>query len=224
MTTMREQPTGGTVDVRALAGQMLGKGEGEAAALAETGRAQVRRHLIDRLDEAGLRRGHGMTVEAHAAKVERIVAALAYMTPANLITLAELTLANAQGGFKDSWPPEAAVLNWGRSLQAPPLRENRIITSWLASVEGPPARASGTHVELFRFLRRRLVPPGPYDRAQIRAEADRNARTLAVYRERIGKGVAHADERAWVADYLRDRAAAEAIIDLGEAKREGGAE
>ena len=192
-----------------------------AAGVEETGRAQVRRHLIDRLEAAGLRRGTGVTVEAHAARVERIVAALAYMTPRNLDTLADLTLRNAQGGYRDCWPPEVAIVNWGRSLQAPPLRDHRIITSWLASVEGPPAMAAGHHVELYQFLRRRLVPPGPYDRKTIRDEALRNAATLRAYQERITNGSAFREERQWVEEYLRDRAAAEAIIAMGEAKREG---
>lgn len=187
----------------------------------ETGRAQVRRHLIDRLDAAGLRRGTGLTVEAHAARVERIVAALSYMTPRNLDTLADLMLRHAMGSCRDCWPTEVVVINWGRSLQAPPLRDHRIISSWLSSVEGPPALAAGYHVELFQFLRRRLVPPGPYDRMTIRDEAQRNAATLRVYQERIANGSAFREERQWVEDYLRDRAAAEAIIAMGEAKREG---
>ena len=116
----------------------------------ETGRAQVRCLLIDRLTEAGLRRQPGVSVDAQAARVERIVAALAYMRPENLETLAALVLANAQGGYRDCWPPEVAIVNWGRSLQAPPLREERIVTSWLASIEGPQARAAGHLVELFR--------------------------------------------------------------------------
>lgn len=187
----------------------------------ETGRAQVRRLLIDRLTEAGLRRQPGVSVDAQAARVERIVAALAYMRPDNLETLAALVLANAQGGYRDCWPPEVAIVNWGRSLQAPPLREERIVTSWLASIEGPQARAAGHLVELFRYLRARRLPPGPYDRRTIAAEGEANARTLRVYSERIDKGVATADERAWVIAYLRDRDVAEAIVATGEARRAG---
>jgi hypothetical protein len=195
--------------------------EGAEAALEATGRAQVQRHLIAPLEAMGLRRGHGVTREAHDARLARIAAALAHMTADNLDTLAEVVAANAAGGFKDTWPPEVAVVNWGRALQPPPLRENRIMRSWLASIEGPPARAGGWHVELFRYLRRRAVPPAAYDAIRIREEAADNRRTLAVYQERVERGTATDDERLWLAAYLRDRAEAEAIIGLGEAKREG---
>lgn len=183
------------------------------------GRAAVRRILFGRCDEAGLARGKGVTAEAHAAKLDRIAAALSYMTPANLEVLAELTLANAQGGYRDCWPPEVAVINWGRSLQAPPFRDDRIVTSWLASVEGPPARAAGYLVPLYRFLRRRRLPPGPYDRRVILAEGDTESRRAVLYQERIERGIATSDERAWLADWLRDKAAAEAIVAQGEAAR-----
>lgn len=189
----------------------------------EHGKAQVRRLLIAPVEAAGLKRGQGVTLDAHAARVERIVAALAYMAPANLATLAQLVQYNATGGYKDCWPPEVAIVNWGRGLQAPPLREDRVVTSWLASVEGPRARAAGQLVELYRFLRARRLPPGPYDRRQIEAEAQDNARRLLVYRERMDRDTAHSDERAWVVAYLRDRDQAEHIVRMGETKREGAA-
>ncbi len=185
----------------------------------KTGRAMVRDLLLAPLEQAGLRRGHGITQEAHAARLERIVTALAYMSAPNLITLASLVASNAQGGYKDSWPPEVAVINWGHSLQAPPLRKHSIMTSWLASVEGPKAQAAGHLVELFRHLRRTLLPPTPYQRRQIEAESDTNRRALARYRERMDADTANVDERAWVAAYLRDRASAEAIVAQGAAHR-----
>ena len=185
----------------------------------DIGKLQVRRLLLVPLEQAGLRRGHGITTDAHAARLERIVTALAYMTAPNLITLASLVASNAQGGYKDSWPPEVAVINWGHSLQAPPLRKHSIMTSWLASIEGPKAQAAGHLVELFRHLRRTLLPPTPYQRRQIEAESDTNRRALARYRERMDADTANVDERAWVAAYLRDRASAEAIVAQGAAHR-----
>lgn len=185
----------------------------------KTGRAMVRDLLLAPLEQAGLRRGHGITQEAHAARLERIVTALAYMSAPNLITLASLVASNAQGGYKDSWPPEVAVINWGHSLQAPPLRKHSIMTSWLASIEGPKAQAAGHLVELFRHLRRTLLPPTPYQRYLIEAESDTNRRALARYQERMAADTANLDERAWVAAYLRDRATAEAIVAQGAANR-----
>lgn len=197
-----------------------GKPEGSAAEAAHAaGKAQVRRILIARLDEAGLRRGHGVTQDAHAARVDRIVDRLAYMTPENLQTLAELVLTQAQGSDRDTWPPEVAVVAWGRALQLPPLRDDRIVSSWLASVEGPIARAGGWHVQLYRFLRARRLPPQGHDKQVLQASAYDDARRLRVYQERIEKQTATPDERTWVAAFLSDARAADAIIDQGDAAR-----
>lgn len=196
------------------------KGEdGDHAAQESAGRAAVRRLLIARLDDAGMQRARGTKVETHQAMVERLVAALSYMTPENLRTLADLVLKLAQGADRCHWPPEASVLGYARALQRPPLRDDRIVTSWLASVEGPPARAGGWHVALYRFLRDRRLPPLGHDAQKIRAQGEDDTRRLRLYQERIDKGIATADERAWVVAFLRDRAEVEAIIDRGESVR-----
>lgn len=191
-----------------------------AEQLQARGRAAVRALLIEPVEARGMRRGHGITQEAHAARLDRIAAALAYMTAENLATLRDIVLAKAIGPGRDTWPPEVAVIGWGRDLQAPPARDERIISSWLASIEGPAAQEAGWHVELYRFLCARRLPPGRDDARRLRDAAYDNARTRQVYAERVTKGVATPAERGWLAEYDRDRRAAEAIIAAGMEARQ----
>jgi hypothetical protein len=191
----------------------------ETEGVAETGRAAVRLHLITPLQQAGLRRPPRVTVEALDDMLARLVTYLAYMSPANLATLAETCINNAGGARHDEWPSEVLIRSWAHGLQARPFEEHRIVASWLASVEGPVAEAGGWLVELYRYLRRRQIPPSPYDQTQMRREAQDNARRIILIRERIAVEKASPEERGWLEAYLADQRRAEAIVDQGKTKR-----
>ena len=187
---------------------------------AESGRAMVRALLIDPLDLAGLTRPRGVTTDTHRARMAQLAERLAYMSPDNLATLRDVIQSHAAspaGG--NAWPAPVVVEGWAQGLQARPMRSSDIIRSWLASVEGPPALAAGYHVQLFRFLRRRMLPPSDYDKRMIREQADRDRRTQAVYAERLAHGVATPDECGWLETLARDDAAGRDIIAEGEARR-----
>jgi len=185
---------------------------------AEAGRAAVGRLLVGRVAAAGLARGRGVSVTDHGARLKSLCDRLAYMTPENLQTLAEVILDNAEG-TPPAWPSEALVMQWARALQVPPPRERRIVTSWLASVEGPVAEAGGYLVELYRFLLRHGRPPLAMDVRQLREQAADNNRTATLIRDRIARDVVQSDDRAWLAAYVRDEGEAQALIEQGRVRR-----
>lgn len=176
----------------------------------QAGRAAVRALLIERLQGAGLRRARGISQTQHLAALDRLTGHLAYMTFANLETLAEVVLDAAQGGI---CPSEALIRQYGEALQARPLAQHRIVTSWLASVEGPRAEARGDLVELFRWLRRHAPrPPLPMDMRMIAEMAAANNRQRELIRGRIERQTASDEDSAWLAAYLRDQDAARQIV------------
>lgn len=182
------------------------------------GKAAVRRLLIERLEAAGLQRPRGMAAAAFAQMQGHLCDRLSYMTAENLMTLAEALIESAQGG---RWPGEIVVRDFAKGLQPPPVAQSRLITSWLASVEGPKAVVRGDLVELYRHLMRHLRPPSDWDRRQIAEQVLQNTRRIQIIREKIAVDVATAEERDWLSRYLADRQAAEAVVEQGNRKRAG---
>lgn len=203
---------------KAEKGRVEGAGE-EGAEEGRAGRAMVRRLLMDRAEAAGLVRAKGVSAAAHAAMLDRLCEYLGYMTPENLKTLAELVIDAGAGPSRTWWPAEVTVRGLAGGLQARPLGQHRIVASWLASVEGPVAEAGGWLVELYRFLQRHRRPPLAMDQRQLRDEAAANNRRMGLVRDRIERGAAPDEDRAWLAAYLRDAEAARAIVDGGRAVR-----
>jgi hypothetical protein len=191
----------------------------------ETGKAAVRALLLGRCDEAGLVRAKAVSEQKHADMRGRLVERLAYMTPENLMTLAEAVIdaaGQAMGVARGVWPAEVIIMGYAQGLQRAPLREQRIVTSWFASVEGPVAEAGGYVVELFRFLARHGRPPLPMDLRVIREEADANQRLCGIIRDRIARDACQPDQRAWFESYVTDLRTARGWIDQGNAKRAAG--
>lgn len=195
-----------------------GQAPGEMADM--SGRARVRDLLIRRLDEAGLKPRKGPP-GAHARTVAALVDHLAYMDPANLVTLADCALdaAAAPGPGQGFWPAELALRGWAQALQERPFGLHRIVTSWLASVEGPQAAAGGYLVELYRWLRAHRRPLLPGDKRAVMEQAAEGQRRRAVIRERIARGAASEDDRATLALYEVDARAARALVDGGRAAK-----
>ncbi|SDX92032.1 hypothetical protein [Roseicitreum antarcticum] len=186
------------------------------------GKAAVRQHLIGRLTDAGLVRPKGMTVDKLSEMQGRLVGALAYMDPENLMTLAEEMMGIAGGPLRNQWPSEVIVRNHAHGLQPPPFEQPRIVSSWLASVEGPQAEAGGWLVPLYRFLRRYRRPLMPYDMRSIRDEANEDSRQITLIKGRIARGSASDGDRAWLVEWQRDEAEARRIVRDGAARRAEG--
>lgn len=186
------------------------------------GKAAVRQHLIGRLTDAGLARPKGMTADQLTAMQGRLINTLAYMDPENLMTLAEGVMDMAAGPLRNQWPSEVIVRNHAHALQAPPFEQPRIVSSWLASVEGPTAQAGGWLVPLYRFLRRSGRPPLPYDMRSMRDEATEASRQITLIKDRIERGTASDADRAWLVAWQRDEAEAGRIVAAGTQRRLAG--
>lgn len=186
-----------------------------------TGRAAVRRHLLARLDEAGLARPKGVTAAAHDAMHDRLAQHLAYMATDNLMTLAEVVMDHAVADGRAVWPSEALVRQLAHALQAPPVEQRRIVSSWLASIEGPQAELGGYLVELYRFLVRHGRPPMAMDYRQLREEAAGNQRDLHLLRGRVERGCEQPTDRAWLVAFERDLRVAREVVAAGAARRDG---
>lgn len=183
---------------------------------ATDGKEAVRVHFIQRLVDAGLARPKGMTEVAYAEMQKGLVGWLAYMGAENLKTLAEVVIDNAIGGRCAS---EALIRTWAKGLQVKPPEEHRIITSWLASEEGPKAISRGDLVEMYRFLRAKPLPLGPMDRRDIALEAEANQRERHQIEGRISRGADRAEDHAWLAEYERDERRANDIVAAGASSR-----
>ncbi|WP_422074124.1 hypothetical protein [Tranquillimonas rosea] len=186
----------------------------------KAGRDRVRSCLFDLLDQAGLVRKRGVSAEAHDQARKRLIDHLAYMDEANLLTLAEVVMDHADGPQQNVMPAEVTIRNLAHGLQAPPFAEKRIVSSWLASVEGPIAEASGHLVELYRFLRANGRPPMAFDLTQIKERAGNNQRQRQLVGDRIERAAASAADREWLEAYLQDERAARALVAQGQDKRE----
>jgi hypothetical protein len=184
--------------------------KGEAAELARADLERAGRHAVrtlfwDRLDEAGVKRPKGLTVEAYAALRDRLTDRLSYMAAPNLVTLAQLMIDAAQGPWRDKCPDEVVIWNHAKAIQRPPIGEHPIYTSWVRSIEGPPALAGGYLLELAEFVVRFYRAPTDYDLAKIKEAAAANARRLYLTQDRAARGVAPADDLQWASWYVRER-------------------
>jgi hypothetical protein len=182
-------------------------------------RAKVRQYLIQPLEAAGLTRHPRVPAAEHDAILVKVQDRLGYLSPELLTTLAEILLRLADGPLLNRWPTFATIWNNAVRLMPPPDDEAHIMTSWLASIEGPVARSGGYLVELHEFLRRHGRPPGSYEMQKIREAASDNARRRQRVEEWISKGHAKSEDRQWLDWYLRRLAHCEALVRQGEEKR-----
>lgn len=185
----------------------------------ESGAARVRRVLIAGLADAGVVRGKGVTVDAHAALCDKLCDRLAYLEEPLLIVLREAALRLAEGVLHNQWPGFATVWNMAVRLQAPPDVDLPIMTTWLTSIEGPRALAGGYIVELRSWLRQHGVPPGSYDLVQIKGRAADNQRRVERLRAMAVVGRCGGDDLDWLTRYDRAHAYCRALVAEGDAKR-----
>jgi hypothetical protein len=199
----------------------LGKGAmmDQAAQQAEStpeGKAAVKALLLDRLEGAGFGKPKKMGAEAFEGQKKFLAERLAYMSPDNLLVLAESLISDAAS---NDWPSEIIIMQRAKVIQSPPPATTRAM-SWLVSVEGPKAVAGGYLVDLYRFIKGKLRPPGsPYEMGQLRERSVENARRCQIIRERIRAGGCGDDDRAWLQTWLADEQAALDLVDEGNRKR-----
>lgn len=196
-----------------------GAGPDQDAEQVRAGRHAVRTLFWDRLDEAGVVRPKGLTVDQYNALRDRMADRLSYMAAPNLTTLAQLMIDAAQGPWRNRCPEEVVIWNQAKALQQPPLREHPIYTSWVRSIEGPPALAGGYLVELAQFVAKTFRAPFEYELASIKEAADANARRLHLTEGRAERGTAPRDDLQWAAWYVRERDRLSQVVADGMAHR-----
>lgn len=184
-----------------------------------TGKDAVRLHFVQRLAGSGLKLAREVTEAKHAETMRRLVDFLAYLSVPSLEALADQVLQAATGKNRDTWPSELLIRQMAEALEPRPFDMAPIVTSWIASIEGPKAEAGGYLVQLFRHLRSHKRPILPYDLTVIRRQGQEDDRRAAVIRDRIKDGVASEDDRRWLASLADDLARAQAIVDQGRAAR-----
>lgn len=183
-------------------------------------KASVRQNVIQRLEAAGLKRPRSCKNEAEfEAMKRRLVDFLAYLSPPSLEALADQLLSYADGKGRDLWLSELIIRQMAEALERRPAEEAPIVTSWLASVEGPRALAAGHAVEMLRYLRKKRSALMPYDRRMITEDAARNARQRQLIAERQRDGIDRPEDRAWQAEYAADLRLVEALVARGAQHR-----
>lgn len=191
----------------------------DSAADGLKGQRAVKLLLIERLEAAGYVRPPRMTVEVFDAAKRHLAERLAWMSADGLQTLAQIIIDTSP--FKRDWPMESWILLNARRIETEPVTENRTLTSWLASIEGPKAVARGDLVEVFRFVRDKRRPPTALDMRDIAEKARDRLRRVAVVNDKIRHGVCPDEDRKWLQSVLDDEQAALALVDMGNRRREG---
>lgn len=189
--------------------------DGEDTELA--GREAVRVHFVNRLRTSGLIPRRGMTAAQQDEVLARLVDFLAYLSVPSLITLADEVLQAAGGKARNEWPSEVSIRSMAEGKQRRPFERAPIVTSWLASVEGPLAEARGDLAQLYRWLRVHRRPVMAYDLREVARQRDEDARRLHQM-EQWPHMVTDADRR-WAEALAADLQAAQQIVDRGRAAR-----
>lgn len=187
----------------------------------EAGKQAVRDLLIQPLTDAGLKRPRGLSERAQKEALAMLVRDLDHMNAENVRTLCDSVLRQATlpGPGQGFWPAAVMIIAWGHGLQVRPFRLHRLVTSWLASVEGPMAEAGGYLVQLLRFLRQHKRPPTKFDLAKVKEQAGEDNRHMGVVEDWVARGTAAQSERDWYEAYLRDQQMARDFVDQGRARR-----
>ncbi|HMR51210.1 MAG TPA: hypothetical protein PKA33_01600 [Amaricoccus sp.] len=140
--------------------------EGDPAAIAW---AEVIVPLLD----MGLRKQRQQSKDEHAAMLRRLARKVSYLDRAQLGGLREAIARMAGGRARNLWPDEVSILNRAADIEAPPARDSRLVSSYLASRAGRSAWEE--HPTVAASLRKHLkdtgLPPTKWDWTQIRERA-----------------------------------------------------
>lgn len=185
-----------------------------------TGRARVRALLIEPLEAGGMRKSPRVTVDDHKAMLAKMADKVGYLTDLQLEALGEYLI--KQAGEAQVWPKLNIILQAAWSLAPEPNDQSAYVQSVLESRLGEQALNEGWHAELLKAMRlKRPVPRGEYMMREMRDKRDRNEGHLDRARDRVRRGVASADDRAFIEAYQRGRETARAMIEQGIQKRGG---
>lgn len=148
------------------------------------GKAMIHERVIAPLMAQGMRKPKRLSVEDHAAVLDRIAARLWYLSADQADALAEVIARNAGGALRNVWPDEVSVMNWAALIEPPPASDSRFVRSYMASRAGVSALEEGPAVamSLLKHCKEAGRPPNAFewerlrdrarewDRARLRAE------------------------------------------------------
>lgn len=185
-----------------------------------TGRARVRALLIEPLEAGGMRKSPRVTVDEHKVMLAKMADKVGYLSDLQLAALGEYLI--KQAGEAQVWPKLNIILQAAWSLAPEPNDQSAYVQSVLESRLGEQALDEGWHAELLKAMRlKRPVPRGEYMLREMRDKRARNEGHLNTARDRVRRGVASRDDRAFIEAYQRGRETARAMIEQGIQKRGG---
>jgi hypothetical protein len=175
------------------------------------GRRAVRRWIAG-LDEMGMKRPRALSVAQWSAACDRLAGALAYLSAASLAALGEMVIERAEAG--ERFPSEVRIMNYARSIQAPPPKASQLLAAFMASTAGRAAwRRGPCHaVALMRYLIGRRLPPGVGGWLDIEADAEAAERTILATRARIAASEARPGDASAIAAAAAEAAEAWALV------------
>lgn len=164
----------------------------------KAGERNVRRLLIEPLQELGLGKPTGLNNAGYEKMLEGLCQRLAYMQPEKIEALAETMAAQPGGKDKDRFPIAARVLEEAAVLDPPEASASPLMRAVFGSELGRVALAEGWAPELLREVRRtRRFPKGKFTVSQIRKQAEDSVRRMKDIQWRSDNG------RALSADDVR---------------------
>lgn len=149
---------------------------------------RVQELLLDELDQRGLKRPSGDTVDKFEKARKVMRAKLAYMTDLNLSALAEHVAAHAAGPNRDRFPIVNEILRWAADIQQPGDEASPLMRAVFVAKLGKDALRDDWAPELLRWLRKHRRWPKDFDVRSLKGEADNVHAKLEDMRQREERG------------------------------------
>lgn len=188
----------------------------------ESKRARVRRLVVDPLSAGGMRFKHGTPADEQVRRINRICDELSRLSDDQLVWVRNWMEIKGQGANKCFWPDFVTIAQMAHGQNPRPIEEFPEMASWFGSRAGPEAaKVPGRLVRELRFIEKERRPP------TFAGEPERIARDAKflysdVLRAREMRDCGRIYDEAFLRDYDRDKARAEALVAKGEAARAAG--
>lgn len=189
----------------------------EAESAEESGRARVRRVLIGPLEQGGMRRKRGVSVDEHRGFLGWVARHLAYMTEDELRALRSGLERMGVGPSGDVWPSPQTIVTIGNAIRSPRLDDCELTTSWMKSRAGAAAWEESPLIavallDFFAKRRRGRRPPAEFEMRAIREAGEVAAKRLEAAKARIVDGEARVGDRQLVEGCEREIAEARRFV------------
>ena len=181
-------------------------------------RERVRVLFVERIASSGVKPFGKQTVAQHIETLKKLGDYASHLSEQSLDALSDEVL-GAAAAARGVCPSELAIRMMVDGKEPRPFEMAPIVTSWLASIEGPQAEAGGYLAQLYRHLRDHPRPVLVHDLTLVKKKAADDRQREAMVRERIERGRATDEERRWLSALVEDLRRARAIVEAGEIAR-----